>query len=96
MNKKQLIENIAEECTFSKVQAKKALESFIGAVTTTLKKGEKVTLVGFGTFSIKRRKARKGRNPQTGKTMKIKAKSVPHFSSSESLKKIVKNKQPKK
>ena len=102
MNKGELVEKIAKDTGLSKAQSQKSLESFINAVSTTLKKGKKVTLVGFGTFSVKKRKARKGRNPQTQEIIKIKAKKVPHFSASSRLKdsvqppKNVKAVKPKK
>ncbi len=79
MNKAVLIDTIAEAAGISKVQAGEVVNSFINSVTTTLKKGGKVTLVGFGTFSISERAARKGRNPQTGETIKIKARKLPKF-----------------
>jgi len=76
MNKKELIENIAGAADISKAAAEKALNSTLAAITETLKDGDKVTLVGFGTFSVSRRKARKGRNPQTGIVIDIPAKNV--------------------
>ena len=79
MNKGELIGEIANGAGLTKAQADKALNSFINAVVSTLKKGENVTLVGFGTFSVSERAARSGRNPQTGATIKIKAKKVPKF-----------------
>jgi DNA-binding protein HU-beta len=69
MNKSDLIDAMAADAGISKVAAKSALESFIGNVTSSLKKGDKVALVGFGTFSVSNRAARSGRNPQTGKTI---------------------------
>jgi len=74
MNKSELIEKLAKDAGITKTQANAALDSFIDAVTKTLKKGDKVTLVGFGTFSVSKRAARNGRNPQTGAVIKIKAK----------------------
>lgn len=94
MNKGELVEKIAKDTGMSKAQSQKSLESFINAVSTSLKKGEKVTLVGFGTFSVKKRKARKGRNPQTQEIIRIKAKKVPHFSASSRLKDHVEKKKP--
>jgi len=85
MNKGELIAKIAEDVELTKVQAAAALESFIGAVTKTLKSGDKLTLVGFGTFSVSKRAARKGRNPFTGETIKIKAKKVAKFKASKEL-----------
>ena len=79
MNKKELIENIADAADISKATAEKALNGILTAITDTLEKGDKVTLVGFGTFSVTKRKARKGRNPQTGKTINIPAKNVAKF-----------------
>jgi DNA-binding protein HU-beta len=79
MNKSDLIAKIAEDAEITKVQANAALDSFIQAVTKTLKGGGKVTLVGFGTFSVTKRAARKGRNPQTGAEIKIKAKKIAKF-----------------
>ncbi|MGC9365453.1 MAG: HU family DNA-binding protein [bacterium] len=89
MNKGELIEKIAKDTGLSKAQSQKSLESFVNAVKGSLKKGDKVTLVGFGTFSVKKRNARKGRNPQTQEVIKIKAKKVPHFSPSSHLKDTV-------
>ena len=80
MTKAELIEKMAKEADISKVAAGKALDSFVDGVTKTLKKKDgKVTLVGFGTFQKSRRKARKGRNPQTGEMLKIKARNVVKF-----------------
>jgi DNA-binding protein HU-beta len=85
MNKAELISKIAEDAGITKVQAGAALESFVEAVTKTLKKGDKLTLVGFGTFSVSKRAARKGRNPKTGETIKIKAKRVAKFKAGKEL-----------
>ena len=79
MNKAELIEQIAKDAGITKKQANESLEAFTGAVVSTLKKGDTVTLVGFGTFSVSNRAARNGRNPQTGATIKIKARKVPKF-----------------
>ena len=79
MNKAELIEKIAKDAGVTKVQANAALDSFTATVITTLKKGDRVTLVGFGTFSVSARAARNGRNPQTGAVIKIKARKVPKF-----------------
>ena len=76
MNKAELIEAMAKAADCTKTQAGSALDGFCSAVTTALKKGDKVTLVGFGTFSVSKRAARIGRNPQTGKEIKIAAKKV--------------------
>ena len=85
MNKAELIAKIAEDAGITKTQANATLDSFVEAVTKSLKKGEKVTLVGFGTFSVAKRQARNGRNPQTGATIKIKAKKVAKFKASKEL-----------
>ena len=85
MNKSDLITKIAEDAEITKAQAGAALDSFVDAVTKTLKKGDKVTLVGFGTFSVTKRAARTGRNPQTGETIKIKAKKVARFKPGKEL-----------
>jgi DNA-binding protein HU-beta len=79
MNKAELIDKIAKDAGVTKVQANDALDSFTNAVVATLKKGDRVTLVGFGTFSVSDRAARNGRNPQTGAVIKIKARKVPKF-----------------
>ena len=79
MNKAELIDKIAKDAGITKVQANEALDAFTGAVVSTLKKGDRVTLVGFGTFSVSERAARNGRNPQTGAVIKIKARKVPKF-----------------
>lgn len=79
MNKAELIDKIAKDAAVTKAQANDALDSFTAAVVSALKKGDKVTLVGFGTFSVTKRSARKGRNPQTGKEIKIPAKKVAKF-----------------
>lgn len=85
MNKSELIEKLAKDAGITKTQANAALDSFIDAVTKTLKKGDKVTLVGFGTFSVSKRAARNGRNPQTGEVIKIKAKKVARFKAGKEL-----------
>lgn len=79
MNKEQLVTKIAGDVKITKAQAKAALESFVDAVEKTLKKGDKIALVGFGTFSVTKRKARIGRNPATGATIKIAAKKSVKF-----------------
>jgi len=89
MNKGELIEAIAK-VTETKVEATKVLETTLTAITKSLKKGTPVTLIGFGTFKVSKRKARIGRNPQTGKPLKIKAKKVPVFKAGAALKKAVK------
>lgn len=85
MNKAEIVTKIAEDVGITKVQAGAALDSFIEGVTKTLKKGDKLTLVGFGTFSVTKRAARKGRNPKTGETIKIKAKKVARFKAGKEL-----------
>ncbi|MGE8540804.1 HU family DNA-binding protein [Acinetobacter sp. ANC 3813] len=86
MNKSELIDAIAENGGLSKADAGKALDATIAAVTEALKAGDTVTLVGFGTFSVKERAARTGRNPQTGATLEIKASKVPSFKAGKGLK----------
>lgn len=85
MNKAELIAKIAEDTGINKTEANAALDSFIEAVTKTLKAGGKVTLVGFGTFSVSKRSARNGRNPQTGEVIKIKARKVARFKAGKEL-----------
>lgn len=85
MNKQELIDAIAVESGLSKKDSKTALEAVVKTVGTTLKKGDKVTLIGFGTFSVAARAARTGRNPQTGKALQIKAKKVIKFSTGSEL-----------
>ena len=86
VNKTELIEHIAKHADISKAAATRALESTIGAVKTTLKKGGSVSLVGFGTFAVGKRAARVGRNPRTGDAIKIKAAKVPKFRPGKALK----------
>lgn len=85
MNKAELVQKIADDAGISKAQANTALDSFTSTVTKTLKGGDKVTLVGFGTFSVSKRQARTGRNPQTGEAIKIKAKKVARFKAGKEL-----------
>ena len=85
MNKAELISKIADDAGVTKSQANAALDSFVEAVTKTLKGGGKVTLVGFGTFSVTKRAARNGRNPQTGAVIKIKARKVAKFKAGKEL-----------
>ena len=86
MNKGDLIAKIAKEASLTKRQSEEALNSLIGSITSALKKGQKVTIVGFGTFSVAKRKSRKGRNPQTGAEIKIAARKVPKFAAGKELK----------
>lgn len=86
MNKADLVDKIAADAGITKVQANDAIDNFTDAVVGALKKGDTVTLVGFGTFSVSQRAARNGRNPQTGETIKIKAKKVPKFKSGKDFK----------
>ena len=85
MNKAELIDAMATETGLSKADAKRALDGFIGATTKALKKGDRVALVGFGSFGVSKRAARKGRNPQTGKEIKIAAKKVVKFKAGAEL-----------
>ena len=89
MNKGDLVGKIAKDASLTKLQAEAAFNSLIDGVTVSLKRGQKVTIVGFGTFSVARRKARMGRNPQTGVPIKIAAHKVPKFASGSELKKAV-------
>ncbi len=90
MNKGDLVAKIAKDACITKVQAEAALDSLKGAVIGALKKGQKVTLVGFESFSVAKRKARTGRNPQTGEAIKIAARRVPKIVAGSELKKAVK------
>jgi nucleoid DNA-binding protein len=89
MNRAELIEEVAK-ATCTKKEADEAVSAILAAIKKALKKGESVTLVGFGTFSVSKRKARKGRNPQTGEAIKIAAKKVPVFKAGKGLKDAVK------
>ncbi|MFB9998771.1 NS1 [Providencia rustigianii] len=89
MNKSQLIEKVASEANISKAAAGRVVDAFVASVTGSLKKGDDVTLVGFGTFSVRKRAARIGRNPQTGKEIKIAAATVPAFRAGKGLKDAV-------
>ncbi len=89
MNKSELIDAIASEADISKASAGRALDSMINSITGALSKGDSVSLVGFGTFSVKERAARTGRNPQTGATIQIKAAKVPGFKAGKALKDAV-------
>lgn len=89
MNKTDLIDSMAENAGISKAAAKKALESFLENIEKSLKNGDRVSLVGFGSWSVSKRAAREGRNPQTGKTIKIGAKNVVKFKAGADLQKAV-------
>ena len=89
MNKTKFISAIAEKAELSKKDAEKALKAFTDVVEEELKKGEKIQLVGFGTFEVSERAAREGRNPQTGETMKIEACKAPKFKAGKALKDAV-------
>ena len=86
MNRMELVAAIAEKSELSKKDAEKALKAFTDVVAEELKKGEQIQLVGFGTFKVSERAAREGRNPQTGKTMKIAACKAPKFKAGKALK----------
>ena len=86
MNKTELVAAMAEQTNLSKKDAEAALKAFIDVVSEELKKGEKVQLVGFGTFEVSERAAREGRNPQTGETMEINASKTPKFKAGKALK----------
>jgi DNA-binding protein HU-beta len=89
MKKKELIERIAEKAEVPKSEAQKYFEAFEKVVTEALKAGEEVQITGFGKFSVKERKAREGRNPQTGQKMRIAAQKVPSFSAGNAFKEAV-------
>lgn len=86
MNKSELIEHIAQQADISKAAAARALEAVIGGIQTSLKKGDTVSLLGFGTFAVSTRAARTGRNPRTGAEIKIKKAKVPKFRPGKALK----------
>lgn len=86
MNKAELIDAVADAADISKASATRALDGALDAITKSLKKGDAVTLVGFGTFSVRERAARNGRNPRTGETIKIKASKAPGFKPGKALK----------
>ncbi len=93
MNKAELIDAMAADANLTKADAKRALDAFVGATTKSLKKGDRVALVGFGSFSVAKRAARTGRNPQTGKEIKIAAKKVVKFKAGSDLTGAVKQDQ---
>jgi len=90
MTKAELIEKVAKDAGLSKASTGKVLDTVIDGISKTLKKGNKVTLVGFGTFSVSKRKARTGRNPRTGATIKIPAHKAPKFTAGKAFKDAVK------
>ncbi|WP_353683398.1 HU family DNA-binding protein [Thermodesulfovibrio sp. 3907-1M] len=90
MTKAELVSKIAGKAELTKAEAAKALDATIEAIKEALKKGDKVTLVGFGSFYVSKRKARKGRNPRTGQEIKIPATKVPKFTAGKALKEAVK------
>jgi DNA-binding protein HU-beta len=89
MNKAELVDAVASASGLSKADAKRAIDGFVATTTKALKKGDKIALVGFGSFSVTKRAAREGRNPQTGKTIKIAAKKVVKFKAGTDLSKTV-------
>ncbi|MEE8366208.1 MAG: HU family DNA-binding protein [Gammaproteobacteria bacterium] len=86
MNKSELIDAVASAAELSKSEAARAVDGVIGAITQALKSGDQVTVVGFGTFLVRHREARAGRNPRTGETIQIKASNVPAFKAGKALK----------
>lgn len=90
MTKAELVDAVVKKAEITKVTATKVVAAVVDSITEALKKGSKVTLVGFGTFSVTKRKARKGRNPRTGQIINISATKVPKFSPSKALKDLVK------
>jgi len=92
MNKSELVDAIAKKTGSSKKAAEASLDALVESISVALKKGDKVQLVGFGSFDVKKRSARKGRNPQTGAEMKIPAKKVPVFKAGKALKDVVNHK----
>lgn len=93
MNKAELIEAVAKEAGLSKADAERAVNATTGTITKTLKKGDGVQIIGFGSFSVAKRGARTGRNPKTGETLKIKATKVPKFTAGKGLKDVVSGKK---
>jgi DNA-binding protein HU-beta len=89
MNKSELIDAIASDSGLSKADAGRALDGFTSAITNALKGGDSISMVGFGTFAVKRREARAGRNPRTGETIQIKASNNPSFKAGKALKDAV-------
>jgi DNA-binding protein HU-beta len=93
MSKGDLIENVAKKASLSKAKAAVAVNEVFDSISSSLKKGKNVSLVGFGTFSVTKRKARNGRNPRTGETIKIKASKTPKFKAGKGLKEAVAGKK---
>ena len=89
MNKSELVDAVANAAELSKSDAARAVDGVIGAITQALKSGDQVTVVGFGTFLVRKREARAGRNPRTGETIQIKASKVPAFKAGKALKDAV-------
>ena len=89
MNKAELVDSVASSANLSKADAGRAVDAFVDSVTKALKKGQQVAVVGFGTFSVKNRAARSGRNPRTGETIRIAASKVPGFKAGKALKDAV-------
>ena len=89
MNKTELVEKVATSAGLTKTKADAAVNAFVETLTDVLKAGDKITLKGFGTFEVRQRDARTGRNPRTGETMTIAASKVPAFKASSTLKKVV-------
>jgi len=89
MNKSELIDAVADAADMTKADAAKAIDAFVNVVGDTLKEGDQITLVGFGTFLVRHREARSGRNPRTGETIQIAASNVPSFKAGKALKDAV-------
>ncbi len=96
MNKADLIEQLCKDASLTKADANSAIDSITNTIITALKKGDKVTLVGFGTFSVTQRKARNGRNPQTGETIKIKATKAAKFKAGKEFSEVIAGAKKKK
>ena len=92
MNKTELVEKVAESAGLTKTQAEAAINAFVETITDGLKAGDKITLKGFGTFEVRQREAREGRNPRTGETMTIAASKAPAFKASSALKTVINGK----
>ncbi len=93
MNKAELIEKVAASLKTSKAEASKTVSAVFDTITKTLKKGQKITIAGFGTFSVVKQKARKGKNPRTGETIKIRARKAPKFKAGKALKDAIAGKK---